>query len=71
MNNKLSIVTVTTLVILATGLIAIPSIDQQQAHASLIKDSAKKVTNLIKKVVSKIFNKGGGNGGPGGSGSGE
>jgi len=48
-------------------LIAIPAIDQQQDHASIFKDSANKVKNLVKHVVGKIFHRDGcGSGGCGG-----
>jgi len=50
-------------------LIAIPVIDQQQAHASIFKDSSAKVKTFVKHVVGKIFDRGGGdNGGGGGTG---
>lgn len=57
MNNKTTIIAITTLVIIASGLIAIPSVDQHQAHASLLKDSANKVKNFVKHVVGKIFHR--------------
>jgi hypothetical protein len=53
----ISIITITAFGLVATGLIAIPAIDQQQAHISIFKDSANKVKNLVKHVVGKISHK--------------
>ena len=56
-------------IVIIGGLVAIPAFTSgHEAQAAFPKDQAKKVTNLIKKVVSKIFNRGGGN--PGGTGDG-
>jgi hypothetical protein len=60
MNKKLSIIAITTLALVIGGLAIVPAVEQQQAHALLLKDSAGKVKKLIKNVVSKIFNRGGG-----------
>jgi len=63
----ISIITITAFGLVATVLIAIPAIDQQQDHALIFKDSANKVKNLVKHVVGKIFHRDGcGSGGCGG-----
>ena len=56
---------------IATCLIIIPALEQQQqAHTLILKDSANKVKNLVKNVFSKLFNRGGRTTGGDGSGGG-
>jgi hypothetical protein len=60
MNSKISIITITALVLVAIGLIAMPSIDKQQAHVLILKESSAKVKYFVKSMIGKIFRNSGG-----------
>jgi hypothetical protein len=56
--NTSTIIVMATLVLVASGMMLIPVVDNQ-VHELIFKDSDGKVKNFVKNVLGKIFDRNG------------